>query len=235
MAPLRGWAPRGERLVGYAPFGHWNTMTFVAALRADRVSAPFILDGPINGERFRIYVQQVLVPELKAGDIVILDNLGSHKGQEIRAAIRKAGARLFFLPKYSPDLNPIEKLFAKIKHWLREAQARSRDAIHDELRHILQAVTPQECAAYFKEAGYERAEIHTALGRLPLGFTDWSNHASIRSSSSTSASVLPSKLWIIADRKASGSTASDRNGCLARCPSMRMNKSWVLPFPSRKG
>ncbi len=80
MAPLRGWAPRGERLVGYAPFGHWNTMTFVAALRADRVSAPFILDGPINGERFRIYVQQVLVPELKAGDIVILDNLGSHKG-----------------------------------------------------------------------------------------------------------------------------------------------------------
>ncbi|MDE4618599.1 IS630-like element ISRm2011-2 family transposase [Sinorhizobium meliloti] len=157
MAPLRGWAPRGERLVGYAPFGHWNTMTFVAALRADRVSAPFILDGPINGERFRIDVQQVLVPELKAGDIVILDNLGSHKGQEIRAAIRKAGARLFFLPKYSPDLNPIEKLFAKIKHWLREAQARSRDAIHDELRHILQAVTPQECAAYFKEAGYERA------------------------------------------------------------------------------
>ncbi|KKA04396.1 hypothetical protein VP03_32545, partial [Sinorhizobium meliloti] len=126
MAPLRGWAPRGERLVGYAPFGHWNTMTFVAALRADRVSAPFILDGPINGERFRIYVQQVLVPELKAGDIVILDNLGSHKGQETRAATRKAGARLFFLPKYSPDLNPIEKLFAKIKHWLREAQARSR-------------------------------------------------------------------------------------------------------------
>lgn len=100
-----------------------------------------LLDGPINGERFRIYVQQVLVPELKAGDIVILDNLGSHKGQEIRAAIRKAGARLFFLPKYSPDLNPIEKLFAKIKHWLREAQARSRDAIHDELRQILQAVT----------------------------------------------------------------------------------------------
>ncbi|ONK16444.1 transposase TRm2011, partial [Serratia sp. S119] len=104
-------------------------MTFVAALRADRVSAPFILDGPINGERFRIYVQQVLVPELKAGDIVILDNLGSHKGQEIRAAIRKAVARLFFLPKYSPDLHPIENLFAKIQHWLRESQARTRYAI----------------------------------------------------------------------------------------------------------
>ncbi|WP_413469787.1 transposase [Sinorhizobium meliloti] len=100
---------------------------------------PFILDGPINGERFRIYVQQVLVPELKAGDIVILDNLGSHKGQEIRAAIRKAGARLFFLPKYSPDLNPIEKLFAKIKHWLREAQARSRDAIHDRDSRLAEA------------------------------------------------------------------------------------------------
>ncbi len=129
-------------------------MTFVAALRADRVSAPFILDGPINGERFRIYVQQVLVPELKAGDIVILDNLGSHKGQEIRAAIRKAGARLFFLPKYSPDLNPIEKLFAKIKHWLREAQARSRDAIHDELRQILQRGRGRLAGCYLPIALY---------------------------------------------------------------------------------
>lgn len=156
MAPLRGWAPRGERLLGHAPFGHWNTMTFVAGLRADRVSAPFIFDGPINGERFRIYVEKVLVPELKPGDIVIADNLGSHKAKEIRAAIRKVGARLLFLPKYSPDLNPIEKLFAKIKHWLREAQARSREAVHDELRTILDAVTSQECAAYFKEAGYER-------------------------------------------------------------------------------
>ncbi|WEJ08443.1 IS630 family transposase [Sinorhizobium prairiense] len=156
MAPLRGWAPRGERLLGHAPFGHWNTMTFVAALRADRVSAPFLLDGPINGERFRIYVEKVLVPELKAGDVVVMDNLGSHKAAAIRTAIRNAGARLLFLPKYSPDLNPIEKLFAKIKHWLREAQARSTEAICDELRTILQTITPQECASYFKEAGYDR-------------------------------------------------------------------------------
>ncbi|NEI67575.1 IS630 family transposase [Rhizobium leguminosarum] len=156
MAPLRGWAPRGERLLGHAPFGHWNTMTFVAALRADRVSAPWIIDGPINGERFLIYVEKVLVPELKPGDIVVMDNLGSHKARTIRAAIRKAGARLFFLPQYSPDLNPIEKLFAKIKHELRKAQARTRQAVDDALAATLQTVSPKECQNYFKEAGYER-------------------------------------------------------------------------------
>ena len=156
MAPLRGWAPRGERLFGQAPFGHWNTMTFVAALRADRVSAPWVIDGPINAERFLIYVEKVLVPELNPGDIVIMDNLGSHKAGAIRAAIRKAGARLLFLPQYSPDLNPIEKLFAKIKHGLRKAQARTRQAIDAALATILQTVSPNECKKYFKEAGYER-------------------------------------------------------------------------------
>lgn len=156
MAPLRGWAPRGERLLGRAPFGHWNTMTFVAALRVDRVSAPWIIDGPINGESFLIYVEKVLVPELRPGDIVVMDNLGSHKAGAIRAAIRKAGARLFFLPQYSPDLNPIEMLFAKIKHRLRQAQARTRNAVSDALAIILQTVTPQECQNYFSEAGYER-------------------------------------------------------------------------------
>ena len=154
MAPLRGWAPKGERLPGKAPFGHWNTMTFLAALRHDRVSAPWIIDGPINAERFRIYVEQVLVPELKPGNIVIMDNLGSHKPKAIRDAIRGAGARLLFLPKYSPDLNPIEKLFSKIKHWLREAQARTRQAIDDELKKILADIEPQECSNYFIEAGY---------------------------------------------------------------------------------
>ncbi|WP_141683930.1 IS630 family transposase, partial [Rhizobium sp. AC44/96] len=153
MAPLRGWAPRGERLLGRAPFGHWNTMTFVAALRVDRVSAPWIIDGPINGERFLIYVEKVLVPELRPGDIVVMDNLGSHKAGAIRAAIRKAGARLFFLPQYSPDLNPIEMLFAKIKHRLRQAQARTRNAVSDALAIILQTVTPQECQNHFSEAG----------------------------------------------------------------------------------
>ena len=100
-------------------------MTFLAALRHDRVEAPWLIDGPINGERFRLYVEKVLVPTLRPGDIVVMDNLGSHKGKAVRAAIKAAGARLFFLPKYSPDLNPIEQLFAKLKHWLRKAAQRS--------------------------------------------------------------------------------------------------------------
>ena len=121
MTPLFGWAPIGERLPGEAPHGHWQTMTLVAALRHDRVDAPWLLDCPINGERFQLDVDDVLVPTLKPGDIVVMDNLGSHKGKAVRRSIRAAGARLFFLPKYSPDLNPIEQLFAKIKHWLRDA------------------------------------------------------------------------------------------------------------------
>src|ERR1700731_3990664 len=108
MAPLRGWAARGARLIAKVPHGHWKTLTFVAALRHDRIEAPFVLDGPINGECFKTYVEKVLVPTLAPGDLVILDNLGSHKGKAIRRAIRAAGAKLFFLPKYSPDLNPIE-------------------------------------------------------------------------------------------------------------------------------
>jgi transposase len=109
MEPLRGWAPRGERLVAKVPHGHWKTMTFVASLRHDRIEAPWLLDGPINGEGFRTYVEKVLAPTLKPGDLVIIDNLGSHKGRAVRQAIRSAGAKLFFLPKYSPDLNPIEQ------------------------------------------------------------------------------------------------------------------------------
>ena len=106
-------------------------MTFLAALRHDRVTAPWLIDGPIDGQSFLQYVEAVLVPTLKPGDIVILDNLGSHKGKAVRKAIRGAGAKLFFLPKYSPDLNPIEKFFAKLKHWLRRAAARTGDAVHD--------------------------------------------------------------------------------------------------------
>lgn len=106
MAALRGWAPRGARLKARVPHGHWKTSTFIAALRHDRVVAPWLIDGPINGERFLIYVEKVLVPTLRPGDIVIMDNLGSHKGKAVRQAIRAAGAKLFFLPKYSPDLNP---------------------------------------------------------------------------------------------------------------------------------
>ena len=131
-------------------------MTFVAALCADRVSAPWIIDGPINAASFLIYVEKVLVSELKPGDIVVMDSLGSHKAGAIRATIRKAGARLFFLPQYSPDLNPIEKLFAKVKHRLRQAQARARNAVSDALAIILQAVMPKECQNYVSEAGDER-------------------------------------------------------------------------------
>jgi putative transposase len=112
MAPLRGWSLRGKRLKAKAPFGHWKTMTFLAALRHDRIDAPWVVDGPINGSSFRLYVEKILVPTLNKGDIVILDNLGSHKSNAVRAAIRAAGARLFFLPPYSPGLNPIEQVFA---------------------------------------------------------------------------------------------------------------------------
>ena len=115
MAPLRGWAPRGQRIKAMVPHGHWQTMTFLAALRHDRITAPWLIEGPINGETFQLYVEKVLVPTLRPGDIVIMDNLGSHKGKAVRRAIRAAGARLFYLPKYSPDLNPIEQFFAKFK------------------------------------------------------------------------------------------------------------------------
>ena len=154
MAPLRGWAPRGERLIAKVPHGHWNTTTFVAALRHDRIEAPWLLEGPIDGESFRIYVERVLVPTLRPGDIVVMDNLGSHKGKAVRALIRTAGAKLFFLPKYSPDLNPIEQVFAKLKHLLRKAAARTVETICAAIGQILGAFTPEECANYFRNSGY---------------------------------------------------------------------------------
>jgi transposase len=156
MAPLRGWAPRGQRLLAKAPFGHWNTMTFVAALRQDRIEAPWLLDGPMNGERFGVYVEQVLVPTLRPDDIVVMDNLSSHKSPAVRRAIRQAGAKLFLLPKYSPDLNPIEQFFAKLKHGLRKAAKRTPDAVCDAIGHILDTITPAECSNYFAHDGYKQ-------------------------------------------------------------------------------
>jgi transposase len=156
MAPLRGWAPIGQRIKAKVPNGHWKTMTFLAALRQDRVDAPWLIDGPINGERFLLYVEKVLAPTLQPGDIVVMDNLGSHKGKAVRRAIRKAGARLFFLPKYSPDLNPIEQLFAKLKHWLRKAAKRTVETVCDAIGQILNRVTPVECSNYFVNSGYNR-------------------------------------------------------------------------------
>ena len=129
MAPLRGWAPRGRRLPAKVPHGRWKTMTFLAALRHDRIDAPWFIEGPIDGVSFRIYVEKVLLPTLHPGDIVVLDNLGSHRSKAVRQLIRSAGAKLFFLPKYSPDLNPIEQVFAKLKHLLRKALARTVDTV----------------------------------------------------------------------------------------------------------
>jgi transposase len=154
MTRTHGWAKCGERLIDKVPHGHWKTTTFLAALRHDRIEAPCLFDGPINGERFLAYVQQVLVATLRPGDIVILDNLGSHKSKAVRTAIRRAGAKLIFLPKYSPDLNPIEKAFAKLKAHLRKAKARTVEAITAVLGNILDRFTPQECANYFKTAGH---------------------------------------------------------------------------------
>lgn len=154
MAPLRGWAPRGQRLKAKVPRGKWKTMTFLAALRHDRLDAPWFLEGPIDGASFQTYVEKVLVPTLQPGDIVIMDNLGSHKGKAVRQAIRGAGARLFFLPKYSPDLNPIEQFFSKLKHLLRKAAARTPETVCAAIAQVLDDYTPQECANYFNNAGY---------------------------------------------------------------------------------
>jgi putative transposase len=150
MAPLRGWGAKGEQIRGFAPHGHWRTLTVLGALRCDSFTAPCLFDGPINGECFRAYVEQ----SLKPGDIVVMDNLGSHKSAAVRKAIRSAGARLWYLPPYSPDLNPIEQTFAKIKHWMRQAQKRS---VEDAWRHtgrLAQAIEPGECRNYFANAGY---------------------------------------------------------------------------------
>ena len=154
MAPLRGWGPKGRRLDGYAPFGRWKTLTFIAALRHDRIDAPWVIDGPINGELFLLYVQTVLTPTLSPGDLVILDNLGSHKGKAARAAIRAKGAHLIFLPPYSPDLNPIEQVFAKLKHLVRKAQPRNVEATWRKVGKLLDAFSPQECANYLTNSGY---------------------------------------------------------------------------------
>ena len=154
MTRTRGWHRRGEPLHAKTPHGHWRTMTFLAALRNNAITAPWVLDVPINGEAFLAYVERVLVPTLKPGDIVVMDNLGSHKGRAVRAAIRAAGARLLFLPPYSPDLNPIEQVFAKLKTLLRKAEARTVEAVTSAIGSILGAFTPHECANYFANSGY---------------------------------------------------------------------------------
>jgi len=154
MTRTHGRALRGRRLVDKVPHGHWKTLTFLAALRCDRIDAPFVLDGPINGEWFLAYVEQVLVPTLSPGDVVVMDNLGSHKGKAVRRAIRRAGAHLIFLPPYSPDLNPIEQVFAKLKALLRKAAERTVEATWRRIGKLLDHFSADECANYLVNSGY---------------------------------------------------------------------------------
>ena len=156
MARRYGRCPRGQRLVASVPWGHWKTTTFVAALRVEGITAPCVFDGPMDGPCFRAYIEQFVVPILRPGDIVVMDNLPSHKVVGIREAIEAAGAELRYLPPYSPDLNPIEQFFAKLKALLRKAAARTIDALFAAIADALTAVSPQECQNYLANQGYRR-------------------------------------------------------------------------------
>ncbi len=156
MAPIRGWGQRGQRLKGFAPDGRWRTYTFLAALRVNALTAPCVMDGPINGKLFQLYVQDILVQTLKPGDIVILDNLGSHRSHAVREAVRAVGATLAFLPPYSPDLNPIEQVFSKIKHWMRMAEERTLNTISNRVADVVATISEDECRNYIRHVGYGR-------------------------------------------------------------------------------
>ena len=154
MISRYGWGPRSERLVDTAPQGHWRTTTFVAGLRGTGIVAPFVVDGPMTGEVFRAYIEQLLAPTLGAGDVVVMDNLPAHKVKGVREAIRAVEAGLLYLPPYSPDLNPIEQLFAKLKTLLRKAAARSREALWTTIGNLLDSFSPEECRNYLANCGY---------------------------------------------------------------------------------
>ncbi len=155
MARRHGRALRGQRLRASVPHGHWKTTTFIGGLRLTGMTAPMVLDGPMTGAWFLAYVEQVLVPTLSPGDILVLDNLAAPKTASARAAVEAAGATLVFLPPYSPDLNPIENAFAKLKAMLRKAAARTLEQLWSAIAHIIDAFTPRECANYFAAAGYD--------------------------------------------------------------------------------
>ncbi len=156
MVRLYGRAPRGQRLVDSAPHGHWMTTTFVGALRSDEITAPCVFDGPMNGVTFLAYVEQFLAPTLRPGDVVIMDNLPAHKVAGVQEAIEQAGASLRYLPAYSPDFNPIEQAFAKLKALLRKAAARTFEALNKAIATALEQFKPQECANYIANSGYRR-------------------------------------------------------------------------------
>ena len=154
MTRRRGRAPRGERLRMHVPFGHWHTQTFVAGLRCDGLTAPWVLDGPINRRAFEVYIETQLAPTLSGGDVVIMDNLSSHKGPRVRELIQDCGAWPLFLPPYSPDLNPIELAFAKLKELLRKQGARTIEALSRTIGDICALFSPQECWSFFRHDGY---------------------------------------------------------------------------------
>jgi transposase len=154
MARRFGRGPRGDRVVGAVPHGHWQISTFVAGLRQDGLIAPLVLQGAMDGEAFLAYVQQFLAPALRPGDVVIMDNLASHKVAGVREAIEQAGARLLYLPPYSPDLNPIEQVFAKLKALLRSAACRTIEALWTKIGDLLAQFNAEECAAYLAHCGY---------------------------------------------------------------------------------
>lgn len=155
MARLRGRSKRGTRLIGKVPHGHWKTMTFLAGLRHDGIVAPFVIDCPMNGDIFQSWIDQCLVPTLASGDIVVMDNLPAHKRDTVRKAIEAAGAILLYLPPYSPDLNPIEMAFSKLKAMLRNAKERSIDDLWKRIGKLIDCFSPSECQNFFKHAGYE--------------------------------------------------------------------------------
>ena len=154
LSPVRGWAPKGERLVDTVPHGHWHTTTFVCGLRTTGLVAPLVLDGAMNGPAFLAYTEQFLAPTLRPGDIVVLDNLSSHKVSGVREAIERAGASILYLPPYSPDLNPIELAFSKLKRLLREAAERSMEALWQTIGLLLNRFSPAECANYIRHCGF---------------------------------------------------------------------------------
>ncbi len=155
MAKTTGWSPCGARLVDHAPFGHWQTQTFIAALRHDRLDAPWVIGGPINRELFDLYIETQLAPTLRKGDVVILDNLATHRSPKAAAILKDIGAWFLFLPPYSPDLNPIEMAFAKLKALIRKAAARTYDQLWKAVGQVCDLFTEEECYNFFKAAGYE--------------------------------------------------------------------------------
>ena len=155
MAKTTGWSSKGVRLIDHAPFGHWNTQTFIAALRHDRLDAPWVINGAMNRDLFDLYVETQLAPTLQPGDVIVLDNLSSHKSPKAAAAMETVGAWFLFLPPYSPDLNPIEMAFAKLKALIRRAAARSYDELWQAVGHVCDLFTEEECYNFFKAAGYE--------------------------------------------------------------------------------